>query len=389
MNKSDFTNSAPGTLVQTPESIWAFVPDPLPPAADFSTRIWQRLSTADLAVGQLSGVGRMLANPHLVVGPFLRREAVLSSRIEGTVTNLKQLMMYEAAPTIQAQPSDISEVANYVNAMSYGLERLGDLPFSLRLIRELHGRLLQGVRGQENRLGEFRTIQNYIGGYSRGTVDARYVPPPVEQMNQAMNDLEIFIHQPTDLPFLIQLAMIHYQFEAIHPFADGNGRIGRLILSLLMCEKGYLTQPMLYLSAYFEKHRDEYIDRLLRVSQVGDWENWIAFFLDAVVEEATEATRRSQDLQDLQRSFREHLQTPRGSALTLQLIDFLFEAPVITMGSVRGRLEVTARTAQLQINRLIDAGILAEATGQARNRAYITPAILEIFQTDEIDADPL
>ncbi|MBC8281216.1 MAG: Fic family protein [Chloroflexi bacterium] len=387
MNPSDFTDSSPGTLVQTPESIWAFVPDPLPPPVDFSTRIWQRLSAADLAVGQLSGVGRMLANPHLMVGPFLRREAVLSSRIEGTVTNLRQLLMYEAAPTIQPQPSDISEVSNYVSAMGYGLDRLDNLPFSLRLIRELHGRLLHGVRGQENRIGEFRTIQNYIGGYSRGTIDARYVPPPVEQMNQAMNELEAFIHEPTDLPFLIQLAMIHYQFEAIHPFADGNGRIGRLMLSLLMCDKGYLPQPMLYLSAYFEKHRDEYMDRLLRVSQVGDWENWIAFFLDAVAEEATEATRRSQDLQDLQQSFRDNLQTRRSSALTLRLVDLLFEAPVITMRAVRERLEVTARTAQLQINRLIDAGILVEATGQSRNRAYITPAILEIFQTDQIDGE--
>ncbi len=329
----------------------------------------------------------MLANPHLMVGPFLRREAVLSSRIEGTVTNLRQLLMYEAAPTIQPQPSDISEVSNYVSAMGYGLDRLDNLPFSLRLIRELHGRLLHGVRGQENRIGEFRTIQNYIGGYSRGTIDARYVPPPVEQMNQAMNELEAFIHEPTDLPFLIQLAMIHYQFEAIHPFADGNGRIGRLMLSLLMCDKGYLPQPMLYLSAYFEKHRDEYMDRLLRVSQVGDWENWIAFFLDAVAEEATEATRRSQDLQDLQQSFRDNLQTRRSSALTLRLVDLLFEAPVITMRAVRERLEVTARTAQLQINRLIDAGILVEATGQSRNRAYITPAILEIFQTDQIDGE--
>ena len=382
MNASDFTEASPGKLVQTPEAYWAFVPDPLPPATAYGSGIWKRLSEADLAVGQLSGMGRMLADPHLLVGPFLRREAVLSSRMEGTVTNLEQLLLFEAAPAAQPQPADITEVSNYVVAMGYGLERLNDLPFSLRLIRELHEHLLRDVRGQDKRPGEFRVSQNYISSYERGVSEDRYVPPPVEQMTQALNEFERFIHEPTDLPFLIQLALIHYQFEAIHPFADGNGRIGRLMLSLLMCDRGYLPQPSLYLSAFFERHIDEYIDHLLKVSQTGAWEEWIGFFLEAVAEEANEAIRRSRDLLDLQQAFRGKLQTPRGSALSLELIDCLFEAPVVTMGTVRNRLGVTPRTAQLHIDRLVAAAILVETTGRSRNRVYFAPAIMEIFQTD-------
>jgi len=180
--------------------------------------------------------------------------------------------VFEAAPAAQSQLANITEVANYVTAMGYGLERLGSLPISIGLIRELHERLLSGVRGQETRPGEFRISQNYIGNYGQAASEARYVPPPVAQMNQALNEFEKFIHEPNGLPFLIQLAMIHYQFEAIHPFAYGNGRIGRLMLSLLMCDKGYLPHPSLYLSAYFERHRNQYMDCLLNVSQTEDWQ---------------------------------------------------------------------------------------------------------------------
>ena len=222
-----------------------------------------------------------MPNAQLLIAPFLRREAVLSSRIEGTIASLDQLILFEVEPSRESQNSDVGEVANYVSAMEYGLRRLEELPVSLRLIRELHGKLLTGVRGQDRRPGEFRQTKNAIAQQGRPLEEARYIPPPVAQMNQALSDFELFLHEPTELPILIQLALIHYQFEAIHPFLDGNGRIGRLLLSLLLCEKGYLTEPILYLSGFLEKHRDRYIDSLLRVSKFGDWAGWVDFFWKA------------------------------------------------------------------------------------------------------------
>lgn len=382
MDPADFTDDAPGELVKTVEGIWAFVPAPLPPRFDISPATISRLSAADFALGQLRGIGQMLPNAQLLIAPFLRREAILSSRIEGTIASLDQLILFEVEPSGEPQNSDVGEVANYVSAMEYGLKRLEELPVSLRLIRELHEKLLTGVRGQDRRPGEFRQTQNAIGQQGRPVEEARYIPPPVVQMNQALSDFELFLHEPTELPILIQLALVHYQFEAIHPFLDGNGRIGRLLLSLLLCEKGYLTQPILYLSGFLEKHRDQYIDSLLRVSQNGDWIGWVNFFLEGVAEQSKDAVERSRLLLDLRQQYRERAQTARASALPLQLLDELFQIPGLTISMAQGLLGVTYVSAQRSVERLVGLGILEEVTGRQRNRVYLAPEILGIVNAE-------
>ena len=382
MDPTDFTDDAPGELVKTVEGLWAFVPDPLPPRFDIGPATIKRLSAADFALGELKGIGQMLPNPQLLINPFLRREAILSSRIEGTIASLDQLILFEVEPSRAPQNPDVGEVANYVSAMEYGLKRLKELPVSLRLIRELHEKLLTGVRGQDRRPGEFRQTQNAIGQQGRPVEEARYIPPPVAQMTQALSDLELFIHQPTELPFLIQLALVHYQFEAIHPFLDGNGRIGRLLLSLLLCEKGYLTQPLLYLSGFLEKHRDRYIDSLLRVSQSGDWAGWVDFFLEGVAEQSRDVIERSGLLLVLRQHYRERAQTARASALPLQLVDQLFQVPAITISMAQGLLGVTHVSAQRSIERLVALGVLNEVTGQQRNRIYVATEILSVISAE-------
>lgn len=382
MDPSDFTDGASGELVKTVEGLWAFVPNPLPPHFDFGPMTIKKLSLADLALGELKGIGQMLPNAHLLIAPFLRREAVLSSRIEGTIASLDQLILFEVEPSRDSGNPDVGEVANYVTAMEYGLERLNQLPVSLRLIRELHEKLLTGVRGQDRRPGEFRKSQNAIGQRGRPVEEARYIPPPVAEMTQALSDFELFIHEPSDLPFLVQLALVHYQFEAIHPFLDGNGRIGRLLLSLLLCEKGYLTQPLLYISGFFEKNRDRYIDSLLRVSQEGDWVGWVDFFLEGVAEQSSDVVERSGLLIALRQQYRERAQTARASALTLQLVDELFQTPGLTIPGAQARLGVTYASALRGVERLVALGILKEVTGQQRNRVYLAPEILSIINSE-------
>ena len=382
MDPSQFTTDSPGELVKTVEGVWAFVPDPLPPRFDIGLATVNKLSSADLALGELKGLGQMLPNAQLLINPFLRREAVLSSRIEGTIASLDQLILFEVEPSRESGNSDVGEVANYVSAMEYGLRRLEELPVSLRLIRELHEKLLTGVRGQDKSPGEFRQTQNAIGQHGRPVAEARYIPPPVTQMTQALSDFELFIHDPSDLPFLVQLALVHYQFEAIHPFLDGNGRIGRLLLSLLLCEKGYLSQPLLYLSGFLEKNRDRYIDSLLRVSQEGDWVGWVDFFLDGVAEQSNDVIQRSGLLLDLRQQYRERAQTARASALPLLLVDGLFRSPAVTISIAEQLLGVTYVSAQRSIERLVGLGILEEITGQQRNRVYLATGILEIINAE-------
>ena len=386
MRVEDFGENAPGKLLRAHNSrvgdYWTFVPDPLPPPVDLDVNTVNLLATAERAVGELNGIGSMLPNPHLLIRPFLRREAVLSSRIEGTVTNLEQLLLFEAEPTNRSSSPDVQEVINYVRAMEYGLKRLENLPVSLRLIREVHEQLMEGVRGQSKSPGEFRVIQNYIAGLGQSIRQARYVPPPVTEMNQALADLERFMHSSTDTPFLIQLALIHYQFEAIHPFEDGNGRIGRLLLSLLMSEREYLSQPLLYLSGYLERNRDTYMDCLLQVSQRCDWLSWISFFLEGVSSQAKDAISRTGQLLSLWQDYRSRLQAARSSSLTLQLVDMLFATPAVTAPYVQYELGVTQASARRTIERLEKDGILREATGQRRNRVYIAPEVFSVLDAE-------
>ncbi len=383
MRESEFTKNKSGQLVQTPRGYWAFVPDPLPPKIGVTWELASQLSDADRALSELAGIARTLPNPHLLIAPFIRREAVLSSRIEGTQASLSELFFFEAAGIEPSPNPDVREVANYVRALEHGLARLADLPISLRLIREMHAQLMDGVRGDEMSPGEFRQDQNWIGAPGARLSEAIYVPPPVDEMLQALDQLEKYLHTSSNFPPLVRLALIHYQFEAIHPFRDGNGRIGRLLITLLLCAEKLLPQPLLYLSAFFERHRNEYYDLLLSISQKGVWTEWIRFFLQGVTEQSRDAIARSKRLQDVWQSHRKKMQTARASGTLLQIIDDLIRFPVITVPQTATQLDVTYKSALKNIEKLVDAGILKEAKNQPRPRTFYAPSIIDILEMDK------
>lgn len=384
MQPSDFSEKAPGRPIRTAQDYWAFVPQPLPPALEIDWDLANTLSEADRSLSELSGVARTLPNPHLLIAPFVRREAVLSSRIEGTQAGFSDLIFFEAAPSAKPPIEDVKEVANYVSALEHGLARLKDLPVSLRLIREMHERLMHGVRGASMTPGEFRRSQNWIGPSGCTLADAAFVPPPVAEMTQALSDFEKYLHEPPVLPPLVRLALIHYQFEAIHPFVDGNGRIGRLLITLLLCVEGLLPQPLLYLSAFFERHRQEYYRLLMAVSQSGSWRPWIAYFLRGIADQSSDAVKRANLLLSLRQRYREKMQSARSSALLLQMVDDLFSTPALDVSSASKRLNVTPRAAQLNVDKLIKSGILKEATGRRRNRIFVAAEIIDIIEAPEI-----
>jgi Fic family protein len=385
MNPDRFRSSPSGKVIKVGRgeaAYWAYVPNPLPPDLEPDWELASLLSEADRALSELAGVGRTLPNPHLLIGPFVRREAVLSSRIEGTITGITDLYAFEAGqlplPGLDSAPprADAQEVLNYVRALEHGLERVKTLPVSLRLMRELHERLLQGVRGEHATPGEFRRSQNYIGPpYS--LTEARFVPPPVEQMEGCLDAFERYLHQPgLTHPPLVRLALIHYQFEAIHPFVDGNGRIGRLLISLLLVEWGLLSLPLLYLSAYFEQHRDEYYDLPMAVSERGAWREWIRYFLLGVGEQARDAVARATRLQDLRNSWRDQLAKTSRSTLLPRLADHLFTSPVLTVAEAQEHLGASYPAAKSNIDRLVQAGILRQAGEASYGKTYLAPEIL-------------
>lgn len=334
-------------------------------------------------MGELSGVARRLPNPHLLIRPFLRKEAVLSSRIEGTEAEVSDLFAYESGQrslpglSTDAPEEDIKEVSNYVAALEYGLSRLDSLPVSIRLIRELHERLLKGVRGRDKTPGEFRKTQNWIGTPGCEISEARYVPPPVPEMDECLDSFEKFLHQE-DSPHqpLVRLALIHYQFEAIHPFLDGNGRIGRLLVILLLVHWGLLPIPLLYLSAFFSRHQQDYYHLLQGVSDRGEWEEWIAFFLEGVAQQSREAAELAHSLQDLQTAWRERVTEPGASGLLAKLTDALFERPVLTIPNAATILGVTYPTAQKIVYRLESENILVYAEGTSYPKVYYAPEII-------------
>lgn len=382
MHPDDFTIRAPGRVIRQPRGFWAYSPDPLPPALEWTPELVAASSAADRALGELAGLGTALPNPHLLIQPFIRHEAVLSSRIEGTRTSLDQLYAFQASRELVQLPlfdlpEDVQEVQNYVNALEYGLRRLDTLPVSLRLFRELHRLLLEGVRGEQWTPGEFRRSQNWIGPPNSTLESAVFIPPPVAEMNDALAALERFIHEDSSLPPLTRLALIHYQFEAIHPFLDGNGRVGRLLISLLLQAWGLLPQPLLYLSAYFEARRQSYYDRLLAVSQRGAWSDWLLFFLEGVRVQAGESAARVRRLQALRQEYRSAFQHARAAARLLQVIDWLFEQPLFSIPRLAAFLQVNYPTAQRYVRQLEAQGIVQEMTGQARNRFYQASRLLE------------
>ena len=355
----------------------AFIPNPLPPKIEFGVELVKALSDADRSLGELSGLGRNIPNPHLLMGPFIRREAVLSSRIEGTRADLTDLYLYEAGQTSLSLPPDVREVSNYVKALEYGVKRLETLPISLRFMRELHERLMEGVRGEHATPGSFRASQNWIGPPGCSLHQATYVPPPVPQMQSSLAAFEEYIHAKDDLPPLIRIALIHYQFEAIHPFLDGNGRIGRLLISLLLVHWGLLPLPLLYLSAYFEAHRQEYYSLLMAISERGAWHEWLTYFLRGVAEQANDANARAKKLQDLQVDYRKRLMETRASTLPLKLMEYLFDVPAITVPEAQRLLSVTYRAAKLNIEKLVESGILRQADDNAYGKMFVCDDVVQ------------
>jgi Fic family protein len=325
----------------------------------------------------LSGVGRLLPNPHLLISPYLRREAVLSSRIEGTQSTIADVYAAEAGQTqlFRDSAADVVEVQNYVRAHEFGLRRLAELPLSLRLIRELHEHLMQGVRGADQTPGQFRTSQNFIAPPGTTIADALFVPPPPLEMTRRLGDLEGFLHDDT-LPPLVQVALAHYQFEAIHPFRDGNGRVGRLLVSMFLCERGLLPQPLLYLSAYFERTRADYYDLLMRVSTHGEWDAWVRYFLEGVRAQATEAVEDTQRLLSLRERYRASLTKAKARPTAMQLLDGLFVNPYLTVRAASEKLEVSDPTARAAIAALFDQGILVEVSGRKWGKLFLAAELL-------------
>lgn len=358
----------------------AFVPPPLPPKLDWTGDILAATTEASHVLGRLSGHGAGLQNPHLLIRPFIRREAVLSSRIEGTRATIGEVLADEAGVPVERAPDDVKEVRNYVIALEKGVKRLDEIPLSLRLVRELHRMLMTGVRGDSADPGEFRRIQNWIGGRTAAT--ARYVPPPPNELAACLDAWEKYLHD-TDLPPLIQAALIHYQFEAIHPFIDGNGRVGRLLITLFLIERKVIPSPLLYLSAFFEAKRQDYYDLLTGVSEQGDWKTWIQYFLQGVTNQSQDALSRVERINRLRDEWHRSL-TTRLTSNIMRLLDRLMANPFITVKGAEDELKVAFTTAQRAIDVLVERKILIQRDDAKRGRVYVAKRLLDILDEPAI-----
>lgn len=385
MNNRLRSNGRAGHYIRQPNGFSAFVPKPLPPAEP-AVRIDEELqvllSDADRALGRLDGSIQTLPDADLFVLMYIRKEAVLSSQIEGTQSSLVDVLEAEANILDADRPGDVGEVINYIDALKYGIQRLETLPVSTRLIREIHSRLMTGVRGQERNPGEIRTSQNWIGPGGSSLNDAAFVPPPPHEVQNALSALEQFVHSSSTLPVLLRIGMVHTQFETIHPFLDGNGRVGRLLITLLLCEQRVLSQPVLYISHYLKANRQSYYEMLQAVRDQGAWEQWLKFFLRgirAVSDEATETARRIVGLREAHRKL---ITTSFGRAAGtgMTLLEELFRHPVVNVNYVAGLLNMTHAGANNLVRRMVEAGVLIEITGQPRNRAFQYGPYVSLFQ---------
>ena len=370
----DAANNTP----PSPLGAGPFVPPPLPPQLEWTDRIVRCLSNADRLIGELAGQGAQLLNPHILIRPFVRREAVLSSKIEGTQATLGELLAVEAGATVDRSPDDLREVGNYVTALEYGVRRLKRLPLSLRLLRELHARLMKGVRGGQATPGEFRQVQNWIGPPGCTVENARYVPPPPDQLLNCLGALEQSL-QTRELPVLVHAGMVHYQFEAIHPFLDGNGRIGRLLITLMLVERKVMPSPLLYLSAFFEATRREYYDRLLGVSRDAAWEAWLEYFLNGVARQSEDALTRTNEINRLLARWRRNVAST-GTKNAMLLLDIVAENPFITINGAAERLGVAFTTAQRAVDSLRKAKVLSDASQSKRDRVFCARELLKILE---------
>jgi len=384
MRPGDFRSTKAGKAIRTQKGYWAFIPAPLPPDLNWTPALITALADAERELAKLTTLAGNFPFPRLLIQPFIRREAVLSSRIEGTHASLTDLYNYESAQLSFLEPDDdVREVHNYVQAMDYGLERLDTLPVSLRLIRELHAKLMEGVRGGQLAPGKFRKTQNWIGPAGSTIETAAYVPPPLDDMQDALGSMEKFIHADTELPALVRAGLIHYQFEAIHPFLDGNGRVGRLLMVLLLREWNVLPQPLLNLSVYFERYRQEYYDHLLAVSQHGKWEEWLRFFLRGVTAQAQDSVFRMTRLQGIRTRYEELVRTDRNPQRMTAMIDFIFSRPILTLRQLETALDMPYMAAKRYVDKLVEAGVLKETTGYARNRVFMAHEVFHALEHTE------
>ncbi len=362
-----------------PAGYTAFRPAPLPHRLDLSDETVIALSDADRALGRLAGTGRLLPNPHLLLRPYVTREALASSRIEGTQASLSDVFDAQAR---KAAEGPLREVTNYIDALDHGLARLDALPVSRRLLCEVHEILLTGVRGQERCPGEVRRSQNWIGSPDNRPMTALFVPPPVDEMEPALDDLERFLHEASPLPPLAAIALAHYQFETIHPFLDGNGRLGRLLIVFLLVERDLLPQPLLYLSSFFEAHRSDYYDRLQAVRERGEVQEWLRFFLTGVAEQANDAVARAEELVDLREEMRHRLTGDRSRAT--EVVEMIFENPVLTTTRIAEALDVTPQSALNHVRRLEGEDIVIEVAGvPGRSKRWIAADVLRVLGADD------
>ena len=377
-----------GRYVLQPAGYRAFVPAPLPPdpPVQLTGELRRLLSQADRALGRLDGSIQTLPNPDWFVFMYVRKEAVLSSQIEGTQSSLHDLLAAEAEILSPERPRDVEEVINYVRAVNHGLERLTDMPVCIRLIREMHRVLLEGVRGSDRKPGELRRGQNYIGPRPGTLAEAVFIPPPADLIPETLGELESFLHSEDDLPLLVKIGLAHAQFETIHPFEDGNGRVGRLLITFLLCERQVLMKPVLYLSYYLRRYRQEYYESLQAVRDAGDWEGWLTFFLQGVAEVSAQATETARRILALRENHRALIAQyfGRASGNGHRLLEWLYERPIVSVNEVQDLIGTSYPAANALVSRMEDHGILREITGHRRNRRFRYEDYVQLFA----DAEP-
>jgi Fic family protein len=374
----DIQQSPAGQIIKSPKGYSAFVPNGLPPKFEWDNAVVNSLSRADFLLGKLAREGSQLPNPHLLMRPFITREAVLSSKIEGTQATLGEILAADAGAHVKQDPDDLQEVQNYIKALDYGLNRLKDLPLSLRLIKEIHEHLMQGVRGSHATPGEFRRSQNWIGSPGCTLNTAKFVPPSPNNLMDCLGDLEIFLHN-RQLPPLIHIALCHYQFEAIHPFLDGNGRVGRLLIMLLLIEQRMLPSPLLYLSAFFEATRDEYYKQLYNVSATGSWKEWLTYFLNGVAVQSEDVLSRAERINALLNQWK-IIVASSGSQVPVDMVEYLAVNPYITINKISKGLSIAYSTAQRGIQKLESGGIIKKTNDNKRDKVYCATEILSILE---------
>lgn len=382
-SQSSVASQRAGRYISQPSGYRAFIPARLPPDPPIRMEgeMQSLLSAADMALGRLDGSIQTLPNPDLFVFMYVRKEAVLSSQIEGTQSSLQDLLAAEAHILAPGAPKDVDEVVNYVAAMNYGLRRMQELPLSIRLIKEIHEQLMRGGRGARLTPGEVRTSQNWIGAGGGTLNDAVFVPPPPHEVIGLLGDLETYLHSASSLPSLIQIGIAHAQFETIHPFLDGNGRMGRLLITLLLCQRGMLLKPVLYLSHYFKQHRTEYYEHLQAIRDHGRWEQWLAFFLRGVASVSGEATETARHILALRENHRSAVtaQLGRAAGNGHRVLESLYQRPILSVAEVQTLTGTTFTAANSLVSRLVKEGILQEVTGHRRNRVFCYTSYISIF----------